>query len=165
MKRLFIKSSVSRHFFARLAFALLALIFVDVAHAATCTTKGNGGGEWRSRSTWTCNRTPGSSDTVTILSGDTVSVTRNSSAGSVTVNSGGILEMGQSNNGSSRALTVSGDMIVGGIFRVADTSSGNHTLTVNGSLTVLSGAQFSQQDPSGWGLCEVSVLGSFSNAG
>ncbi len=165
MQLRFFNNSILRPWWARLVFALLALLLSSAAGAANCSTKGNGGGEWRSSSTWTCSGSPGSSDTVTILSGDTVSITRSASAGSITINSGGVLEIGQAGRRNSYSLTVTSDMSVAGTFQVADTSAGNHTVDVNGSLSILSGGQFSQQDVSGWGLTDVFVHTDFSNAG
>jgi len=96
---------------------VLAILPVIPAYAAACNSGVSG--NW-SAITWSCGHTPGAADTVTILNGNTVTITSsdNVSVTSVTINTGGVLI----NNGTLTAPTT--------------TVNGTGILTNNAAMTV-----------------------------
>ena len=106
-----------------------------VAAALTCTSVGSA--NWSVAGTWTsagnCNRVPIAGDDVVIAPGTTTLDTSSASLASLTVN--GTLTIG--NNGTARALTVNGNIVVNasGTISVGGNGSPTHTLTAGGDVT------------------------------
>ncbi|HEX6020343.1 MAG TPA: hypothetical protein VFZ00_00010 [Solirubrobacter sp.] len=110
---------------------LLAALFAlpAVAHADNCGYTGSG--NWSASGGWTCGHVPGGADDVTIASGDTVTLDQNASAATLTLESGGTLQLG-----STRTLTVSGATTLR-----QGTISGSGTLAASGTLTKTTASQ------------------------
>jgi len=72
--------------------------------AVSISTTGSGG-DWGDTNTWAGATVPGSSDDVTILDGDTVTVYPHCNAKSLTIDSGGVLK-----NGTNYTLNLYGDL-------------------------------------------------------
>lgn len=115
----------------KILFKVIFMVLVLVAGqamAATCTSIKSG--NWNTSSTWNCNKTPGSGDTVTILSGHNVTLNGDSSATSLTINAGGTLTDG------GKDLTLSGNATINGTY---DGSGNNGNLIMTGNGKTLSG--------------------------
>ncbi|MHB8696736.1 MAG: DUF6701 domain-containing protein [Sulfuricaulis sp.] len=149
------------------------------AHAATCTSAA-AVNNWSVAGTWSCGHVPANGDDVVISSGSTTTLDVNSNAlnsltvngtlivgatlninstaaSFLTINSGGVLTIG--NNGTTRAVTVTGDVtVIGtGTFSVGATAA-THTLTVGGDITNAGTINFR---PSATRVCNVT----FNNNG
>ncbi len=86
------------------------LLTASMLSAATITSTATGG-TWSSTTTWVGGVVPSTSDTAIIASGATVTLTAARTVINVTINSGGIL-----NIGSVNALTVTGNFVNNGTF-------------------------------------------------
>lgn len=113
------------------------LLLGGTVSAATITSTTTGG-TWSTGSTWVGGVVPGTADTVIIASGATVTLTAARTVVNVTINTGGIL-----NIGSVNALTVSGNFVNSGTFSATTGrlyltgTTGNFTNT--GSFTMGAG--------------------------
>jgi len=58
---------------------------------AAISSNGTGGGDWNVGASWDGGVSPGTGDTATILSGDTITITANQAVDGITINSGGEL--------------------------------------------------------------------------
>jgi len=130
-------------------FLFLVCIFVTTskAEAFSCTSNGTGGGSFNVASTWTgCNSTtPQTSDSITISTGDTVTLVATTNVTGITINVGGILAAntrgltdtdGYTNNGSQTGTTST--MTLSGVGSILN---GSGTYTPTGVVTVSSGAK------------------------
>ncbi|MCU0441640.1 MAG: T9SS type A sorting domain-containing protein [Bacteroidia bacterium] len=105
----------------------------------------SGSGNWTAGTTWVGGIAPGSLDTAIIASGHTVTLNANSSITSITINTGGILDVGifsfnsgvrVTNNGVLRTANPSGLLATGGSFPGATIAFGTSSTTVfNGATT------------------------------
>lgn len=113
------------HACAAILALVLSMLAASPTFAATCTAKANG--NWASASTWTNCGTgvPGASDTAVIPNGYTVSLNANTSAGTVTINSGGALDLSKNNY----SLSVQGNFTNNGTFTYR-----SGTVTMNGTI-------------------------------
>ncbi|NDJ76848.1 MAG: DUF11 domain-containing protein [Chloroflexi bacterium] len=117
------------------------------AHAAPCASNGTGGGAWNALSTWGCGAIPGAGDDVTILAGDSVSVSDDRSVDNLVIQAGAALDVpaqlrifGSSlvNNGTLNGLT--GTVRLDTAGAVALTGSGAYhfyNLTIGGTGTTV----------------------------
>jgi len=113
----------------------LALLMPRPVLGATCTSSGTM--NWSSGASWSCGSVPTTNDAVVIASGSTVTInTSPITVASITVNGTGILRF--DNTGTSRAMTVTGDVTInsGATFDTATGGSAStHALTLSGNLT------------------------------
>ena len=118
-------------------FTFAFLLFTSTAMAVNYTSTQNG--DWDDAATWGGGGYPdGYDDTATIASGHTVAITATNNTGTITINSGGIL-----NNTSGITITVKGDITVNGILnlgantatKIECVSPGEYGIIVNASGT------------------------------
>lgn len=168
----------------RLIFGMVLLAAASGAHALTCTSTA-AVNNWSAVATWSggvgnCNRVPINGDDVVISAGGTTTLdvnsntlssltvngtliigatlnVNNAAASFLAINNGGTVTIG--NNGTARAVTVTGDITVlgSGTFSVGATNA-THTLTVGGDITNAGTINFS---PSATRVCNVT----FNNNG
>lgn len=99
------------------------------------------GGNWNATTSWVGGVIPGQNDVVTIVSGATVTVTSNTTVTSVTLNSGGTLDLAANltgditlNGGTLTSATTVSPSVTGNITSIGNNNS---TITVNGSTSTL----------------------------
>jgi hypothetical protein len=100
--------------------------------------KSSASGTWETTTTWTPNGTPTTSDTVEIQSGHNVTVTSTTAtAGGVTIDSGGILSIGNSVN-SGYTLTIAGSLANNGSITLGSggSSSPTHKFIFSGTTGI-----------------------------
>lgn len=116
----------------KISLGLFGLLMLSAAgaQAAVCTTNA-GAGTWGTAATWSCGHVPLATDTVVITRN--ISLGANRTVAGVTVNAGATL------SGGNRNLTVSGPVVVDGIY---NTGGGDLNTTVGGALTVNTGGTF-----------------------
>ncbi|HAM51175.1 MAG TPA: hypothetical protein DCP92_10990 [Nitrospiraceae bacterium] len=117
--------------FGAVLILLLAVMFLSpsgTAIGAVCNSTGTG--NWSTAGTWSCSNVPAAGDTVTILTGNNVTVdVATATVNSLTVNSGGILTV-TTFNVSATTISVSGTM------------NGTGAGTITGTLTFNSGGTY-----------------------
>ena len=116
-----------------LVIALLGLALVlcpGPALAAACSSGGTG--NW-STITWSCGHVPVAGDDVTIVSPNAVTVDVATAILSLTVNNGGVLNLGSS--AGLGILVVKGDLVNGGTIKNDATATGVNSITVGGRWT------------------------------
>ncbi len=118
----------------KLGLGILGLIamtvFAQDVLAAVCTSRGNG--NWGDRFIWSCGHIPGNADTAVIANGFTVTLNRNYTVGSLSIDAGGTL------NDNGNNLTVNGSITVNGAFGIQN--SGNQGVLISaGNNAVISG--------------------------
>ncbi len=118
----FMKSQFFRILSALIAI-LLAATLTAPAYAASVSSNGTGGGFWSDTAVWSGGSVPAATDDVTIVAGDTVTLTDNTTVNSLTIQSGATL------NTADYALVVTGGLTNNGTF-----NAGASTLTLNGSF-------------------------------
>ncbi|MBU1214154.1 MAG: hypothetical protein KKF58_02855 [Gammaproteobacteria bacterium] len=123
------------------------------AEAAVCTTNAGTSG-WGTASTWSCGHVPLATDTVVITRD--ISLAANRTVAGVTVNAGATL------SGGNRNLTVSGPVIINGIY---NTGGGDLTTTGGGALTVNAGGTFDFNNGNAAINGNVAVNGTLSSGG
>ena len=111
--------------------ALLAALLALPAAASADICLYQGSGNWSAPATWSCGHVPNGADDVTVGSGDNVVLDQNGSAATLTLESGGTLQLG-----SARTLAVSGATTLR-----QGTISGSGTLAAAGALTKTTGGQ------------------------
>jgi len=96
-------------------------------------SNGTGGGNWNATTTWVGGVVPTNADSVTIVSGDVVTI--NANAACVNLNVNGTLYIG--NDNTARTVTVNGGINVSntGTLQVLITSNTTHTLNCGGNIT------------------------------
>jgi hypothetical protein len=115
---------------------LIGILFTCQLYSQTIISTSTGG-NWNSTATWVGGTVPSSSADVVIVDGATVNITSNQTCASLQVGEGasGILEY---HNGSGVTLTVNGNISVssGAVFRAhsAPTANRTHSLSVSGSI-------------------------------
>jgi MSHA biogenesis protein MshQ len=151
---------------AKLSCLVLLTFAAPSLFAANCSSTGNG--NWNATGTWNCGLVPGANDSVTIQNGDTVTVTVNASAQSLTVANGnntylninpGITLMvgagvsfATTNNNRARAINVGagGQLLIGGNLSMTQGNGGSIELQIaSGALVDVGGnVTFSGAAPS-----------------
>lgn len=128
------------------------------AYALACTSAATG--VWAAAATWAapCNVATGpvAGDTVTILTGNNVTVASNVAATTLTVNAGGTLTIG--NNATARTITLTGDLSNAGTVTANAGFAATHTLTIAGNISNSSTFNLA---PNATSLCNVT----FNNNG
>ncbi|MBA4239347.1 MAG: hypothetical protein C0448_01385 [Sphingobacteriaceae bacterium] len=93
-------------------------------------------GMWNTATTWSPTGVPSTADNVTIANGHTVTINANSSCNNLTVGQGisGILSIG--NNNTARVITVNGNVTInsGATFSVNPASNITHSITIPGDI-------------------------------
>ena len=113
-------------------FALLLFTLALAASAHATAYVSNASGTWATTTIWTPNGTPTASDSATILSTHTVTIAANATAGSITINSGGTLSIG--NDANARTLTVAGSFTNNGTITTGNTGGGHKIIfSANGA--------------------------------
>lgn len=118
--------------------ALLAVLWaVPLQAQTTCTATGGTIRNWDSPTHWSCGAVPTSADDVIIPNDVTMRVNTNGAqAGTITVQNGGVLQMGSNNN--ARDLTVTTDITVdgGGTFQpfTGGSAAQSHQVNIGGDL-------------------------------
>lgn len=107
---------------------LLLLGWSGEAAAAACTS--NGAGNWGAAATWSCGHVPAAGDTVTILSGHSITLNVNTGIlASLTVNSGGTLTTAGT---SGASIYLGGDLVNNGTINM-QVSTGTNTIFLSGA--------------------------------
>lgn len=113
----------------------------QVAADNACQSNGTGGGNWGTAASWTScgGTTPQAADTVTIVSGDTITLNADSAITSITINNGGTL----TTDNNSRILTLT-PAAAGTAWTIGSTATftpGNSTvkITSDAAITVVNG--------------------------
>jgi len=147
-----------KKFTSGLLLALLVLfVSVSKVSAFSCSSNGTGGGNFNVAATWTgCNSTtPQTTDSITINSGDTITLVATTTVAGITINNGGIFAANTrtltntasyTNNGShtgtTSTMTLSGSS--GTVINGTGTYAPTGIVTVStGAKTVASGSQLS----------------------
>lgn len=154
------------------ALGLIAMTaFAQGAWAVTCTSAATVN-NWNTVGTWSCGHVPANGDDVVIAATSTTTLNANSNsllsltvngvliiasnlnvnsnaAAPLTINSGGTVTIG--NNGTARAMVVTGDITVAGTFSVGATAA-THTLTAGGNIINTGTINFA---PTGTRVCNV----------
>ncbi len=92
-------------------------------------------GNWSTNGSWTPSGVPTATDNVIIKNGHTITINGNAQCNNLTVGQGssGTLRLG--NNGTSRILTVNGNVTINnGATLISGTSNATHTATISGNI-------------------------------
>ena len=125
------------------ALALIALGFLSVGSALSCTSNGSGGGNWSLAATWkaaTCTaRPPGPAEAVQIDRGDTVTMNTTATVASLLVGASAGNGTSTLNFAAGSQLTVNGTVTLSG---TSATRNGVTSMTAGGTLIVNSATPF-----------------------
>jgi len=158
------RPSTSRPRLVRIC-SITALLFVgflllspDTAKATARSSNGTGGGSWNATGTWAGGVIPVDGDSVTIVTGDAVTVNvATASLIGLTINGTLTVQQNVNVNSGIANLTVNGSLNYN--------NNTNRTITVTGNLTVASGATFNTANPGGAHSHVLSLGGNLTNNG
>lgn len=142
------------------------LLFMWAGEATAAACSSNATGNWSTPGTWSCNGVPATGDTVTILTGHTITLDVTTSAlGSLTVNSGGKLTL--TGTGGSDVY-LGGNLTNNGTIDF-QSSSGTNTIYLGGAnitstfsgtgTWLLDNLDLNGNSPSCTGACKVELSG------
>ncbi len=108
----------------------------QITSAAGTKTSNVTSGNWNTSGSWTPSGVPSATDNVIIKNGHTITINANAQCNNLTIGEGssGTLRIG--NSGTTRNLTVNGNLVVNtGATIIAGTSNATHNAVISGNIT------------------------------